>query len=79
MKAETIAIHGGAQCVASAQAAVHCADALNLIKRLVNPGVTPAMIRLSVGIEQIDDIVADLDQALDRAAGGLVTAEKGAA
>ena len=30
-------------------------------------GVTPEMIRLSVGIEHIDDIVADLDQALDRA------------
>lgn len=30
-------------------------------------GVTPEMIRLSVGIEHIDDIVADLDQALNRA------------
>jgi len=28
-------------------------------------GVTPEMIRLSVGIEHADDIVADLDQALD--------------
>jgi len=28
------------------------------------------MIRLSIGIEHIDDIVADLDQALDRAARG---------
>jgi O-acetylhomoserine/O-acetylserine sulfhydrylase-like pyridoxal-dependent enzyme len=28
------------------------------------------MIRLSVGIEHIDDIVADLDQALDHAARG---------
>jgi O-acetylhomoserine (thiol)-lyase len=28
-------------------------------------GVSPEMIRLSVGIEHIDDIVADLDQALD--------------
>jgi O-acetylhomoserine (thiol)-lyase len=27
-------------------------------------GVRPEMIRLSVGIEHIDDIVADLDQAL---------------
>ncbi len=27
-------------------------------------GVTPAMIRLSVGIEHIDDIIADLEQAL---------------
>ena len=32
-------------------------------------GVTPDTIRLSIGIEHIDDIVADLDQALDEAAG----------
>ena len=32
-------------------------------------GVTPEMIRLSVGIEHVDDIVADLDQALARAVG----------
>ena len=30
-------------------------------------GVTPEMIRLSIGIEHIDDIMADLDQALDKA------------
>jgi len=30
-------------------------------------GVTPEMIRLSVGIEHIDDILADLDQALAQA------------
>ena len=29
-------------------------------------GVSPEMIRLSVGIEHIDDIIADLDQALDK-------------
>ena len=29
-------------------------------------GVTPEMIRLSVGIEHIDDIIDDLDQALER-------------
>jgi O-acetylhomoserine (thiol)-lyase len=28
-------------------------------------GVTPEMIRISVGIEHIDDIIADLAQALD--------------
>lgn len=33
-------------------------------------GVTPEMIRLSIGIEHIDDIVADLDQALAAAARG---------
>ena len=31
-------------------------------------GVTPEMIRLSVGIEHVDDIIADLDQALGRGA-----------
>jgi O-acetylhomoserine (thiol)-lyase len=31
-------------------------------------GVTPEMIRISVGIEHIDDIVADLDQALEATA-----------
>jgi len=28
-------------------------------------GVTPEMIRLSIGIEHADDIIADLDQALE--------------
>jgi len=32
-------------------------------------GVTPEMIRLSIGIEHVDDIIADLDQALAVAAG----------
>ena len=32
-------------------------------------GVTPGYVRLSVGIEHIDDILADLAQALDRAQG----------
>jgi O-acetylhomoserine (thiol)-lyase len=27
-------------------------------------GVTPDMVRLSVGLEDVDDIVADLDQAI---------------
>jgi O-acetylhomoserine (thiol)-lyase len=32
-------------------------------------GVRPEMIRLSIGIEHIDDIIGDLDQALDAAKG----------
>ena len=28
-------------------------------------GVTPEMIRLSIGIEHVDDLIADIDQALD--------------
>ena len=37
-------------------------------------GVTPGYVRLSVGIEHIDDILTDLDQALNKAVGGLKAA-----
>ena len=37
-------------------------------------GVTPGYLRLSVGIEHIDDILADLDQALDAAVRGTARA-----
>jgi len=30
-------------------------------------GVTPSFVRLSIGLESVDDIVGDLDQALDKA------------
>ncbi len=40
-------------------------------------GVTPEMIRLSVGIEHVDDILADLDQALDAATGPASLPEAG--
>jgi O-acetylhomoserine (thiol)-lyase len=42
-------------------------------------GVDPGMIRLSVGIEHIDDIWADLDQALDARNGAAVPATEDAA
>jgi O-acetylhomoserine (thiol)-lyase len=29
-------------------------------------GITPGLIRLSIGIESIDDILADIDQALPK-------------
>ena len=29
-------------------------------------GITPSLIRVSVGLETIDDIIADFDQALER-------------
>ena len=41
-------------------------------------GVRPEMIRLSIGIEHADDIIADLDQALDTTGsdhGGLLAAD----
>ena len=37
-------------------------------------GVTEGYVRLSVGIEHIDDIIADLSQALDAATGALSAA-----
>ena len=36
------------------------AEALALV------GVTPETIRLSIGIEHVDDLIADIDQALGR-------------
>ncbi len=38
-------------------------------KEQASAGIKPEMLRLSIGIEHIDDIVADLDQALDAASG----------
>ena len=32
----------------------------------LNVGITPGFVRLSVGIEHIDDIIADLAQAIDK-------------
>ena len=34
-------------------------------EELASSGVTEDLIRLSIGIEHIDDILADIDQALD--------------
>ena len=33
-------------------------------EELINAGVGPDLVRLSVGIEHVDDIIADLEQAL---------------
>jgi len=35
---------------------------------LLKAGVTPDMVRMSVGIETLDDILWDIDQALNEAA-----------
>ena len=32
----------------------------------ISAGITPDMIRISVGLETIDDILWDLDQALEK-------------
>ena len=34
--------------------------------QLREAGITPGMVRLSVGVEHVDDIIADLEQALGR-------------
>ena len=34
-------------------------------EQLLEAGVAPDLIRLSVGIENVKDIIADLEQALD--------------
>ena len=36
-------------------------------EQLVDCGITPDLVRFSVGIENIDDIIADIDQALNEA------------
>jgi O-acetylhomoserine (thiol)-lyase len=43
-------------------------------QQLVDAGVLPGVVRLSVGIEDVDDIIADLDQALSAATAGLAVA-----
>ena len=35
-------------------------------KEQLSAGVTPGYVRLSIGIEHIDDIIEDLDQALSK-------------
>jgi O-acetylhomoserine (thiol)-lyase len=37
--------------------------------QLAAAGIADSLIRLSVGIEHIDDIIADIDQALAKASG----------
>lgn len=39
-------------------------------QQLLDGGVLPGLVRLSVGIEDVDDIIYDLDQALTKAVGG---------
>ena len=62
-----------------AQIVVHVADARTSVlhpastthrqltdEQLVACGITPELVRFSVGIENVDDIIADLDQALEQ-------------
>ena len=38
---------------------------VTLVVPYATGGVTDTLIRLSVGVEEVDDLIADLDQALD--------------
>ena len=35
-------------------------------EQLIGAGITPGLIRLSVGLENVDDILDDIKQALDQ-------------
>ena len=35
-------------------------------EQLVEAGIAPDLIRLSVGLENVDDLIADISQALDK-------------
>lgn len=61
-----------------AQIVVHVADARTSVlhpastthrqltdEQLVDAGVSPDLIRMSIGIENVDDIIADIEQALE--------------
>ena len=67
-------------CLKLASLVVHVADVRTLVlhpassthrqltdAQLVAAGIHPGMIRLSVGIEHVDDIIEDLKQALEQA------------
>jgi O-acetylhomoserine (thiol)-lyase len=47
-------------------------------EELVKAGIRPETIRLSIGIEHIDDIIADIDQALAKATAGMLGGNGGA-
>ncbi|MGC9959808.1 PLP-dependent transferase, partial [Roseiarcus sp.] len=53
---------GGTETLASHPAAMTHSDIPP--EEQMRLGITPALIRLSVGIENSDDLIADLDQAL---------------
>ena len=73
---ETMVLHAGPR--SDFATAIHPASAthsqLSPADQLAS-GVTPGYVRLSVGIEHIDDIIADFDQAL--AAAKMAMAESG--
>jgi O-acetylhomoserine (thiol)-lyase len=49
------------------------------VEEQATTGVTPELVRLSVGIEDVRDLIADLDKAIEAANGQTCTAAAGAA
>ena len=66
LKLATIATHVAASKTMILHPASHTHRQMN-DEQLVEAGVSPGMIRLSVGIENVEDIIADIEQALQNA------------
>ena len=66
LKLATIATHVAASITMVLHPASHTHRQMN-DEQLVEAGVSPGMIRLSIGIENVNDIIKDLDQALKNA------------
>jgi hypothetical protein len=66
LKLATIATHVAASKTMILHPASHTHRQMN-DEQLAEAGVSPGMIRLSVGIENADDIIADIEQALQNA------------
>ena len=66
LKLATIATHVAASKTMILHPASHTHRQMN-DEQLVEAGVSPGMIRLSVGIENVEDIIADIEQALNNA------------
>ena len=66
LKLATIATHVAASKTMILHPASHTHRQMN-DEQLAEAGVSPGMIRLSVGIENVEDIIADIEQALQNA------------
>ena len=66
LKLANIATHVAASKTMVLHPASHTHRQMN-DEQLAEAGVSPGMIRLSVGIENVEDIIADIEQALNNA------------
>ncbi len=66
LKRAAIATHVAASKTMILHPASHTHRQMN-DEQLAEAGVSPGMIRLSVGIENVEDIIADIEQALQNA------------